>query len=363
MAISIRAYQQGDEQKIVDLLTETFNGWPKRDLQCDPVDHWRWKFLDNPLKKCVVALATSEDRVIGCFHDIIQRIKIGEDFYLSGHGVDVATHVKYRGTGVYGKVRSHINELERNAGVEFHYGIDSNPILVKRAKRLNVGFPSSLERMARIRDVDLHLKMQPTGNALLKKYGYHGMKILNKLRTLTKTYGGPTHDFIVSEAKRFDEDYSMFWDRVRKCFNFIVSRDVDYMNWRYCDPRGGKYVIKLAKTGRQVLGYIVLRINRYDEDYPIGYIVDMLVQPDHLNVALKLVEEGMRYFDLEKINIILLNILRESLFESLLQRMGFVDVLDRSYFNIAGEGNQVVDRLRRYDGKTMHYSFGDWDPI
>jgi hypothetical protein len=294
----------------------------------------------------------------------MQRIKIGKSLFLSGHGVDVATHIDYRGMGVYGKTRAHITDLEKAASVEFHYGIDTNPILIKRAKRENIGFPYSLERMARIRDVNIHLQMSPTDNVLIKKYGFYSIKILNKLKPSRKSFSGFNYRFEVSEIFRFDENYSIFWDRVKAYYKFIVFRDKDYMNWRYCDPRGGKYIIKMAKAGELVLGYIVLRINRYDENYPVGYIVDLLVSPDHQDVAFKLVEEGIRYFDLENINIIHVNILKKSVFEVILQKMGFIDIMSKPYLNIFKDNNNtIVDELYKCDVKDMHFFFGDWDQI
>ena len=364
MAISIRAYQPGDEQKLVDLLTETFNGWPRLDIQCDPVDYWRWMFVDNPNKIKVIALATSDDKIIGCAHDLVQRIKIGEGYYLIGHGVAVATHMNHRGMGVYNKVNSHRTKLERAAGIVFHYSIDNNPILVKRAKRHDLDFPSSMEMMFRIRDVDAYLKASHISNATLKKYGFYSVKILNKLMTSRKTFSGFDDDFEVQEINRFDDDYSRLWDRVRSYYSFIVSRDVDYMNWRYFDPRIGRYIVKIAKAGEEVLGYIVLRVNKYDKDNPIGYIVDLLVQPNHLDVALKLVEDGITYFDLKNVNVIQVNILKKSLFESLLKKMGFIDAVRQPYLNISKDyRNEIVDELFKFDKKSIHFSFGDWDNI
>jgi hypothetical protein len=368
MAISIRDYQQGDEQKIVDLLTETFNGWPHSDLTCTPLERWIWKFIDNPLKIRVIPLATSDDKVIGCAHDLVQRIKIGEGYYLISQGVDVATHVNYRGMNIWNKLMLHKVKLEKAAGIEFYYAVATNPIIIKWNKRRgDIAFPSPLLMMTRIRDVDAFLKTSHTSNATLKKYGYYGVKMLNKLmtsRARAKVFSGFDDNFEVSEINRFDDDYSMFWDRVKPYYSFIVSRDVDYMNWRYCDPRAGRYIVKIAKIGEQMLGYIILRINRYVEDNPVGYIVDLLVQPDHLNVALKLVEHGIRYFDFENVNIINVSILRNSFFESLLQKMGFIELIKRPYLVIYKEGSRkVIDELFKCDKKSMHFVYGDYDHI
>ena len=52
------------------------------------------------------------------------------------------------------------------------------------------------------------------------------------------------------------------------------------------------------------MGYSVLKINRLREDYPIGYIVDLLALPDRLEVARVLISDAVRYFDERNINIV-----------------------------------------------------------
>ncbi|MBS7637986.1 hypothetical protein KEJ49_03740, partial [Candidatus Bathyarchaeota archaeon] len=64
----IRLYQEGDKREIVELLENVFNGWPKFDLNCSAIDHWKWKHKDNPQGKSIVVVAQSGDRIIGCLH-------------------------------------------------------------------------------------------------------------------------------------------------------------------------------------------------------------------------------------------------------------------------------------------------------
>jgi hypothetical protein len=59
------------------------------------------------------------------------------------------------------------------------------------------------------------------------------------------------------------------WRQVSNRHDFIVERRRDYLNWRYLDPSAGQYVIKQAESDEgRLLGFCVLRINRYLKDYP-----------------------------------------------------------------------------------------------
>lgn len=57
METRIREYLPGDEESIMDLLIKVFGGWPHFDLNCSPMRHWRWKYLDNPKRLNAVCVA------------------------------------------------------------------------------------------------------------------------------------------------------------------------------------------------------------------------------------------------------------------------------------------------------------------
>ena len=94
-----RLYEKGDEEEIVDLLFQIFKGWPKYDLPVSPLEHWKWKFLDNPYGS-IIALSCDNNKIVGCQHILLKNIKVGNNEYQSGIGVDIALHPDYRGRGI-----------------------------------------------------------------------------------------------------------------------------------------------------------------------------------------------------------------------------------------------------------------------
>jgi hypothetical protein len=46
--IEVRTYMEGDEAAIVPFLEKNM-GWPATSTAVDHLEHWRWKFLANPL--------------------------------------------------------------------------------------------------------------------------------------------------------------------------------------------------------------------------------------------------------------------------------------------------------------------------
>ncbi len=365
MSYSVHKYQPGDEEEIVNFLCETFKGWPHFDLECPPIDHWRWKYVDNPPKLTVATLAKSEGEIVGCFFGLPQWLKIGDQKLLSCQGVDAATHPAYRGIGVYSKLRKYKFELMRGTATNFYYVVSSDSLLIEKNKREGrPALPFILEQLMKIRDVDLHLRTVSSERSFVKKFGYRTLRTINRLKGSAKTSSKIRDDFKITEVDRFDQRIDGFWSKVSTHYKLIVQRDGDYLNWRYCDLRGGKYNIRVAMADGQILGYMVLRVNSYVPDYQTGYIVDLLTLPDRPDVVSELGRHAVEFFDRRDVNIIQVNVLKNSLAELLFHGLGFVNYPVKPFMNYAAEyRNNYLDELNLRDVEKMHFSYGDYDWI
>jgi len=365
----VRPYRPGDEEKIVQFLQLVFDGWPHFDVKCNPLEHWRWKFEDNPLKPIIISLGTSDDKIIGCIHRIPRRIKIEDSVFLCCSGADVAVHPNFRKMGVFKKMDELAKKSEVKSGIKIFYGISSNPIMIKYYSNYRHIFPQGTFAFVRIKDVDRHLQMVHIRNANLYKYGFHVLRNLNKFRntiSLAHVLSGPSdQDFRILDIRSFDESINTFWDEIKDHYGFIVERSKDYLNWRYCDSRGGDYLIKIAERDGRILGYIVLRVNKYRRDYPIGYIVDLLTLPDRLDVVSALVRDAIHNFDDQNINITKCQIVKNHPYERIFMRYGFLNSRHRIHIFCIPHA-PLGEELREYQkssAKGLHFAYGDYDDI
>ena len=363
---SVRPYHPGDEEGIVELLELVFDGWPHFDLECTPLDHWKWKYLDNPTTNAVLSVAVSNNEIVGCFGLFIQRIKIGDRIFLGSNGVDVAVHPDFRRLGIYNKLWSLINELKINTGIKFHYGVEGNPILIRKNLRLGFYlFPFSAMQFIKIRDIDLHFRLVPTKYAYFKKYGFQLLKLYNKFKTSLTGSPSLADDFNIYEIKSFDDRIKVFWDEIKDHYNFIIERNKNYLNWRYCDSRGGKYIVKIAENNGRILGYSVIRINKYKTEYPTGYIVDIITLPDRFDVVNKLVKNAVQYFDGNNINLIQTLVIKHHPYEEVFRTHGFLNIKSKLYLNYPPDV-KIDDDLNKFHKSSrdrIYFSYGDYDPI
>lgn len=325
-----RTYARGEEEEIVNLLDVGYEGWPKFDLSCSKAEHWGWKYVDNPVKWQFIVVAESERGVVGVSHSVPVTMKLGDRLHLCCCGTDLAVHPDLRGGGIYTAMDQLKTVLLREKGVAMDCGVSWNPFVIRHWKKIGrLKFPHTIANLVRIRDIDVHMRNIPEKHPLVVKTGFHSLKLINSVKSFFRRKSFQK-SIETREMSSFDERLNALWDDISKHYDFAVERSVDYLNWRYCDDRAGKYT-KIVGEGddSQVLGYIVLRINKYREDYPVGYIVDLGSHPHRPEVAYRLIEEAVQFFDNSNLNIINCLTVKGHSYESILNMFGFLDSMRR----------------------------------
>jgi len=362
---TVRPYHPGDEEGIVELLELAFNGWPHFDLKCTPLDHWRWKHKENPIGKSIISVAVSDDKIIGCVHSIPKMLKIRDKFFLCCEVGDVAVHPDFRGLGVYTNIDDLKYKLLTRANVYLAYGVTGNPIVKRRGTKVGwLYFPHPVLNLVRILDTNLHLKMMPAEYAWLKKYGYQFLKAVNRIVNFYTHQPASISKFHIDELDRYDDRINVFWDKIKDNYNFIIVDIKKYLNWRYYDTRGGEYIVKKVELEDAILGYAVLRINRYKKEYPVGYIVDLLTLPDHTDAANALFADAIQYFDDQSVNLVQYWVVKNHPYEKIVKRYNFLDSRLKVYASYDPLGKDgELDMIRRTPVHSIHFVYGYTDVI
>ena len=362
----LRLYNPGDEEEIVQLLEIGFNGWPHFDLGCSPVDHWRWKYLDNPSRTNFIVLALIDGRIVGANQILPMRIKIVDTVFPCVLSADTVVHPDYRGMGIYTKMADENISRMDDSGIQLDYFPTSNPILIKSYSNRYRTLPFNPTNLVRIKDINRQLEAMPIKKAWLMKLGFRGLKLLNDIRNAFWRKKSADFSFHIHEVGCFDESIERFWGEVSRHYKFIVERRREYLNWRYCDPRAGGFVVKeIEDADGSILGYSVLKINKYLKKYHVGYVVDLLTLPDRLDVAEALVADAIRHFDEQNVNIVNCLVVENHPHEKILKRYGFIN----SRFKVQifmRPSSEMVNILRRLEGshsEKIYFSYGDIDSL
>jgi hypothetical protein len=138
---------------------------------------------------------------------------------------------------------------------------------------------------------------------------------------------------------------------------------MEYLNWRYCDPRSnlqGRYFVKKAEQDGENLGFIVLRYREKD-DYPEGYIVDLLTLPDKMDAARRLLEEACLFLWELGVNVVHYRVIKNHPFQALFSEQGFIEVPSKLHMTFKMFTDKEKIRVIR-DSKPnqIHFNYGDY---
>jgi hypothetical protein len=349
----VRFYENGDEAGIVDLLRLAYSNWGKK---FSSIDHWKWKYLDAPLKS-VVSVATSDGKIIGVNHDLSFRVKIGSSMLLSQYGADAAVHPDYRGMGVYSKIIALNDEIHDQLGIQFDCGQSINPAVNKNwVQRGHVRFPHEISYMVKIEDIDLHLKMRPLKNSILMRYSYQLVNGLNKIKKKLDSISS-TDDFRVIEAPYIDDRFEDFWLIAKDEYGFCYEKDANYLTWRYCDKRAGDYVVKQAVKGNEVLGFSALRF--VEDEYCEGFIMDLMALPGRVDVVDALFDDAVRHFDGLGVNVIYYMVISGNAYQKVSSKHGFVDSQKQPNIVCNVTLKKNFDLIKSLSPSQVYFSYGD----
>ena len=361
-----RAYEKGDEEQIVDLLVTSFDGWPKFDLQCSSLEHWRWKYLDNPIGPLLVFVVEKGGVIVGSYHSVPCLVNIEGHTVLGVNDADVCTHPDHRRKGVYNMILDFLEPIIPKKDVFFWYGIEGNPILIK--KHIHDGTtevaPHEAALYVKVKDLDRQLSLTPQNFSFIKKMGYRFFEKKNEFFYRASLKSNVSHYDIV-RTYRFEKQVDDLFEKVKSYYQYCIERDSDYLNWRYCDPRGGDYRIWSAFHEKNLLGFIVLRINRYQEDYPTGHILDIIFDPTRLDVADALLKTALSDFDENEINIIYYLGITDNPLDTVVKSNGFVNSRKRILWTYGGYSpvTDYANIFKKLPSERVYYTYGDMDSI
>ena len=242
----VRPFQRGEEEEIVDVIEQAFGTWPFYDIDCSPLDHWKWKHLDNPIKDSLINVAVSDGKIIGCYHADIQHLFLNGETILWGDGVDACVNPNYRKMGIYNKLLDYTFDTMRENSVTYWRGFTVNPILIETLSKRYPYFPNLLQNLFHVSDINLHLQKKATSYSNVKKLGFKTLMLFRS--TQKRILESRLNDSInVKMIECFDESIDLFWKKIVNDYDCIQERSQKYLNWRYCDPRGGAYHIFQAE--------------------------------------------------------------------------------------------------------------------
>lgn len=316
-----RAYQPGDETKILDLFARCFPHAPRT------LEHFRWKYLDNPWGNAHISLTFDADgRLAGHYAGYVVPVFENQLAHQIG---DTMTDPAFRHVG-----RGPTSILARTA-LHFYTTFCDNKIAY------NYGFNVSNIHRFSIRFLRAD-RVEPVGY-------WHRPLPRKPIARLSRWIRG----YQLELVRGFGEEFDEFFARVAPSYGFLVRRDAQYLRWRYgqCPDRGA-FVVAIRKW-RRVVGWSAFRIRGSSIVWGDG-----LFDAAHRDAVDVLLRHVVPSHAVEKIEAWFPP--RPAWFADVLQREGFVSAAepqDLSLMCVPFVMGDATARMR----KSLYYTMGDSD--
>jgi hypothetical protein len=282
---------QREASRLLDAIVESFGTWPAFDPGVPPLDHLWWK-MSSPAGDMAAILGEVDGEVACCQVCLSQRVRVGAALISRVRSADFAVCPAFRGRGLGSALwefkstvlerptlrltesrAPEIRHLTRKEGARPL----GNPVLALllplSARWDGGGSPAQRESRSVVGNLALLLasRWQRAGRA--------------RGKSARATSGPPP---AVRRVERFDARFGPFWEEARRAFEVAVERTPEYLDWRYADPRGGRWNVDASESEAAVLGYCAWRV-----DGRLGIIGDLLALPERLDVVESLVDAAV----------------------------------------------------------------------
>jgi len=289
--MQIRPYKPGDEQGIfiLDRAVE-LHPWNRRNDS-----NWYWKYQGkNPAGQSLIYVAENNGEIIAHFAALPIWYWIEGKKVLVSHSIGMIVLPEWQNKGLIKFVADQLLEEVEKQRIPFTYGYPNDNAY------------------------DLHIKLLGYEDATMQRLFHKEIKNIKNDNTSETVFEGLNWQKI----ERFDDSVDFLWNKVKNDFQVIVIRNSAFLNWRYIDRPDAPYYAFGAFDGDILEGYCVLKIYQ-DENLLRGHFIDLFTQSGNSNCGRFLVENGLQFFNNEKVDEVTLWMQGSPFFEDILKEYNF----------------------------------------
>lgn len=272
-----------DIEPITEHMLRCFDRWPPFAIDCSVADHVHWKLSANDESWAQQIVATLDD---DRSYVVALAIRIRRPGWLGGRDcvvldiVDQSVHPDWRRMRINEK-RTDVRDRDGHDTHDFQTAwLPHHPVTRRNnLRRAELGnsvlvFWKPANLRSRFSVPYRTAGARHTARVLLGDLRRRARRLFEVLRPVR----GAPFAGEVRDLPRFDDRTDAVWELAKPWFDFSLARTQDYMNWRYADPRSGRFLTRAVFEDDQLLGYCVTK--PYAD--PIE-IVDVLVRPGRID--------------------------------------------------------------------------------
>lgn len=288
--VDVRLTRDQDLPALEALFLEAFDGaWPPFEIDCSVSDHIEWKLNSDPKTRGEQIVATpvgSDDEVI------CAAIRIRRPGWMRGESrvlmdaADMSVRPDWR------MIR--LSRYLRAARVDLGQA-DEFDVLLQWLPNHPATRKNTIDEPVLGNRVLVLCQPGSARNLISVPHRIGGWSQVRRVLTEAmrarlprRSNGALTFAGQIVDLDRFDDRTDGVWNEARTHFEFAVERTQDYLNWRYADPRAGRFDIRAAIDSGELIGFCVTKAQSSPAE-----VVDLLVRPGRLDAIGALVSDAI----------------------------------------------------------------------
>ena len=285
---TVSSYEKDDLAAIGHFFRRAYTGYGTH----SSMEYFQWKIIENPVKLGVINLVRAPSG-IGSVTSLTPKVLFFKgQALLSAEIGDTFTEPSYQRQGMFALLVNQTRVDGNRLGIDFIYGTpndqslpgyekhaDFKPIAGIKVHALN--FPVHIQRALQTR---LPWFISSTVGFL--------WTLFVQLWLWSQGLFKARHRWRVEEVAALPDDWNSFWEDARSSSDFLLSREHEYLKWRYFrNPY--RYHVLIARRAGRICGYLVYRVVT-DERMPTLRIADYLSAPGKEDVLTSLLNCAVR---------------------------------------------------------------------
>ena len=271
-----------DRPAIIDIFQAAFGRWPPFPTSEGAKGFLDWALTDGTHFRGRSELCYYDGPLVAAGLHVERNALIDGASRLAQQGMYGALLPEYQGQGL-GRAWTELGQ-QKIEDADFSWGFTQ----VAQLNHLRPQFFDDIpvnDRLAvflRVMDAS-HATFAQQG--LLRRAKYAGLRLLGRMR---RRRAAATPGLDIGPAEGFtNEIFGPFWSAASAPFAFIPVRSAQYINWRFSDPRAGRFLLRAAWDGDELVGYAAVRVGT-----PRAIVADLLTRPDRSDVARALLDDA-----------------------------------------------------------------------
>ena len=267
----VRDAHRDDVPGMTAVLVDSFDQFPPWETSAGAEGFVEWLARTQDPDENYTTLAELDGMIVGVETRHHRALYVHGAEYIISRGPYAAMHSSARCRGWYRSLREY--RRDEIGGVNFSQVAAMRHLRVTSESRTPVNPWTVYVRILRPRAAAA--RSRPIVRAFATA-GYAALALRGRLAARKIDQG----DWRIHAVERFDERVDELDAEAHQEFEFHLKRTAGYLNWRFCDSRGGYYSVLVAERGEVLLGYATYCIRGAR-----GVVADLLVKPGRVDIA------------------------------------------------------------------------------